>query len=84
MLIIFVALNMADAYFTRLVLTQGGIELNPLVGSFGSNILDRALLAVALAAAISLAGKRAWLRYLNAIVLCVVMWNLWQYVISQI
>jgi len=71
---------MADAYFTRLVLSSGGIELNPLAGPFGSNILARALLA----AAILLAGKKHWLGHLNTIVLWVVMWNLWQYVISQL
>jgi len=80
MLTIFVGLNMADAYFTRLVLSSGGIELNPLAGPFGSNILARALLA----AAILLAGKKHWLGHLNTIVLWVVMWNLWQYVISQL
>ena len=71
---------MGDAYFTQLVLANGGIELNPLAGPFGSNILARALLA----AAILLAGKKHWLGHLNTIVLWVVMWNLWQYVISQI
>ena len=75
---------MADAYFTRLVLASGGIELNPLAGPFGSNILVRALLSAIAAAAILLAGKRDWLHYLNTIVLWVVMWNLWQYVISQV
>ena len=84
MLTIFVVLNMGDAYFTQLVLANGGIELNPLAGSFGSNILARALLAAASAAAISLANKRHWLGHLNTIVLWVVMWNIWQYVISQI
>ena len=75
---------MADAYFTRLVLSSGGIELNPLAGPFGSNILARALLAAIAAAAILLAGKKHWLGHLNTIVLWVVMWNLWQYVISQL
>ena len=84
MLTIFVGLNMADAYFTRLVLSSGGIELNPLAGPFGTNILARALLAATAAAAILLAGKKHWLGHLNTIVLWVVMWNLWQYVISQL
>ena len=75
---------MADAYFTQLVLAQGGIELNPLAGTFGTNILARALLAAAAATAILIAGKRSWLGHLNTIVLWVVMWNLWQYVIAQL
>jgi len=81
---VFVVLNMADAYFTQLVLAQGGIELNPLAGPFGTNILARALLAAAAATAILLAGKRNWLGHLNTLVLWVVMWNLWQYVIAQL
>jgi hypothetical protein len=84
MSVIFVGLNMADAYFTQLVLANGGIELNPLAGTFGTNILARALLAAVSAAAISLAGRRNWLGHLNTILLWVVMWNLWQYVISQL
>ncbi len=81
---VFVVLNMADAYFTQLVLAHGGIELNPLAGAFGTNIPARGLLAAAAAAAILLAGKRDWLGHLNTIVLWVVMWNLWQYVIAHI
>jgi hypothetical protein len=81
---IFVVLNMGDAYFTQLVLANGGIELNPLAGPLGSNILARGVLAAASATVISLAGRRGWLRHLNAVVLWVVVWNLWQYVISQL
>ena len=75
---------MADAYFTQLVLAQGGIELNPLAGPFGTNMLARALLAAASATAILLADKRHWLAHLNTLVLWVVMWNLWQYVMAHI
>jgi len=82
--VVFVVLNMADAHFTQLVLAHGGIELNPLAGPFGTNMLARALLAAVAAAAILLAGKRDWLRHLNTLVLWVVMWNLWQYVIAHI
>jgi hypothetical protein len=80
----FVALNIADAYLTHLVLSVGGIELNPLAEPFGSNILMRAVLASVAAAALLVAGKRGWLHSLSVLVLWVVMWNLWQYAMSQV
>jgi len=80
---IFVGLSIADAYLTQLVLAVGGVELNPLAVPFGSSMLARGLLAVAIVATISLAGKRHWLHPLNVLILWVVVWNLWQYVVAQ-
>jgi glucose dehydrogenase len=82
--IAFVALNITDAYLTQLVLSMGGVELNPLAEPFGSNMLVRGLLAVCTALVILLAGKRSWLRILTVIVLFVVVWNLWQYTIANL
>jgi hypothetical protein len=82
--ITFVILNIADAYLTQLVLAMGGVELNPLAVPFGSNMLVRGLLALVVATAILFAGKKDWLRYLNVLVLLVVVWNLWQYTIIQV
>jgi len=80
---ILVGLSIADAYLTQLVLAAGGVELNPLAEPFGSNMLARGLLAAAVVATISFAGKRHWLRPMNVLVLWVVVWNLWQYVVAQ-
>jgi len=81
--ITFVVLNVTDAYLTQLVLALGGIELNPLAVPFGSSMLARGMLAVAVGTAILFAGKRGWLRSLNVMILWVVVWNLWQYAIAQ-
>ena len=81
---IFVALNTADAYLTELVLSAGGIELNPLAETFGSNVLMRAVLALLSVAALLIAGKGSWLRSLNVLILWVVMWNIWQYAMAQV
>jgi hypothetical protein len=80
MAVALVTFNVADAYLTGLVLATGGTELNPLAAAYGSSILIKGLLAVAVAAAILFAGKIRWLLYLNIAVLWVVVWNLWQYV----
>jgi len=83
MLIALVTFSVADAYLTQIALTMGARELNPLAEPFGSNILARELLAVAVAA-ILLCGRRIkWLLYLNVLVLWVVMWNLWQLVFFE-
>lgn len=81
---IFVGLSIADAYLTQLVLAAGGVELNPLAVPFGSSMLARGLLAVAIVATISFAGRRHWLRPLNVLVLWVVVWNSWQYAMAQV
>lgn len=80
MSIAFMILNVVDAYLTQLNLAMGAIEVNPLAEPFGSNMLVRGLLALAVVALTVSARKVRWLLYLNVLVLWVVVWNLWQHV----
>ena len=80
MSIAFMTFNVADAYLTQLTLAMGAIEVNPLAEPFGSSMLVRGLLAVAVAALTVSARKVRWLLHLSVLVLWVVVWNLWQYV----
>ncbi len=78
--IAFLTFNVVDAYLTQLNLAMGARELNPLAESFGSNMLVRGLLALAIVALTMSARKVRWLLHLSVLVLWVVVWNLWQYV----
>ena len=78
LVIAFIAVNIADAYFTRVNLAMGATELNPLARPFGADMLIRGLMAAAIGTVICLAGKTWWLVPLNVVVLSVVLWNLWE------
>ena len=80
MSVAFLIFNVVDAYLTQLNLAMGATEVNPFAEPFGSNMLVRGLLALAVVALTVSARKVRWLLYLNVLVLWVVVWNLWQHV----
>jgi ABC-type transport system involved in multi-copper enzyme maturation permease subunit len=62
---IFVGLNLADAQFTKIALADGAIEIMPFAQFFGSSLLAKGLLALAVVALLVLFRKPKLLRPLN-------------------
>jgi hypothetical protein len=78
--ILFFCLNLLEVYSTKVSLSAGAVELNPIASA---NYLVRGLLAIFVVFALILVGKRHWLFPLSLLVLVVVLWNLSQYIIAQ-
>jgi hypothetical protein len=72
----FITLNILDAYLTKTALAVGAAELNPLVTPFGSSIIAKGLIALALVFILYYFGKERALGLLNLALLGVVLWNL--------
>jgi len=73
--IVFVALNVLDALFTRIALSHGAVEIMPLAQLFGSNLLLKGLIAAAVVALLVLFGRPKLLRWLNIGMGAVVAWG---------
>jgi hypothetical protein len=73
--VVFVALNIADAYLTRMSLTSGAVEINPLMAGIGSSMISKGLIGVAIAVALYLFGKENMLWLLNLALFGIVLWN---------
>jgi hypothetical protein len=82
--ITFVALNMADAYLTKMSLMAGAIEVNPLMASLGSSIITKGLIAAVLVGALYFLGKERILWLLNLGLLSIVLWNAATYLIVDL
>jgi hypothetical protein len=80
----FVALNMADAYLTKMSLMAGAIEVNPLMASLGSSIISKGLIALALVSALYFLGKERILWLLNFGLLGIILWNAATYLIVDL
>jgi hypothetical protein len=80
----FVALNIADAYLTKVGIAAGAIELNPLMTSLGSNMLIKGIIAVALVGALYFLGKERILWLLNFGLLGIILWNSATYLIIDL
>ena len=72
---VFVGLNIADAWLTKQLLAIGWWEINPIVNTYGSNIIIKGLLALAIALALVRFGKTKLLWALNAFMSAVVLWH---------
>jgi hypothetical protein len=73
--VVFVALNIADAYLTKLSLMSGAVEINPLMAGIGSSMISKGLIGVAVAVALYLFGKENMLWLLNLALFGIVLWN---------
>jgi hypothetical protein len=82
--ITFVALNMADAYLTKMSLMAGAIEVNPLMASLGSSIITKGLIAAVLVGALYFLGKERIIWLLNLGLLSIVLWNAATYLIVDL
>jgi len=71
----FVALNIADAYLTKIGTAAGAIEVNPLMASIGSCMITKGLIAAALVGALYFSGKEKFLWFLNLGLFGIVLWN---------
>ena len=79
--VVFVALNIADAYLTKMSLMSGAVEINPLMAGIGSSMLSKGLIGVAIAVAFYLFGKEGMLWLLNLALFGIVLWNSASYLI---
>jgi hypothetical protein len=72
---VFVSLNIADAWLTNQLIAMGSHEGNPIVVTYGYNMLVKALLALAVVLLLVRFGKSKLLWVLNICMLAVVIWN---------
>jgi hypothetical protein len=80
----FVALNIADAYLTKVGIAAGAIELNPLMTSLGSSMLIKGIIALALVSTLYFFGKERILWLLNLGLLGIILWNSATYLIIDL
>lgn len=72
--LLFIGLNIADAWLTNQVLEAGWHEINPVVSSYGTNMVIKGFLALAIVVALVRFGKTRLLWLLNIFMLAVVLW----------
>lgn len=73
--LVLVGLSIADGWLTGQLLAMGGYEINPVVSAYGSNILVKGLLALAIALLVIRLGKAKLLWVVNICMLAIVLWN---------
>ena len=73
--LIFVGLNLADAWVTKELLAHGGSEANPIVSAYGSNALIKGFLALAIVLILVRLDKAKLLKVLNIGMVTVVLWT---------
>ena len=71
----FITLNILDAYLTKTALAMGAVELNPVVTFFGSSMIAKGVIAVALVFILYYFGKERALWPLNLVLFGIVLWN---------
>ena len=79
--VLFVTLNVADAYMTKMSLAAGAIELNPIMVGIGSSLISKGLLGLVIALALFYFGKEKMLWVLNIALFGIVLWNSATYLI---
>lgn len=82
--VIFVALNITDAYLTKMSIMAGAIEINPLMTGIGSSMISKGLIGVAVALALYFFGKEGMLWLLNIALFGIVLWNSATYLIVDL
>jgi hypothetical protein len=80
--LMFIGLNVADAYLTKTALAMGAIELNPL-GVFWSSMLIKGLIAAAIVVGLYFWGKERALSPLCLAMFGICCWNLAMCFIGQ-
>ena len=73
--LLFIGLNVADAWLTRQALAMGAFELNQVAVHFGDSMLIKGLLALGVVLALVRFGKPKLLWPLNLGMFAVVLWN---------
>lgn len=72
--LIFVGLNVADAWVTKQVLAIGWQEVNPIISAYGTNMVIKGFLALAIVLLLVRFGKTKLLWVLNLCMVVVVLW----------
>ena len=73
--LLFIFLNIADAWLTEQLIANGGAEANPIVDGYGASLAIKALLAVLIVTLVAVTGKARFLRLLNIGMILVVLWT---------
>lgn len=73
--LLFVALNLTDAWLTRQLIAHGGGEANPIVSAYGPDLAIKGLLALAIVAVLVRLGRARLLKALNIAMFLVVLWT---------
>ena len=74
--LVFIGLNVLDAWLTGVALGAGSYELNPFLSMrFGSNMLIKGLISAAIVAALVLFKRGKLLKPLNLGMLLICAWN---------
>jgi len=73
--LVFVGLNLADAWVTQQLLAHGGGEANVIASAYGSSMLIKGFLALAIVLVLVRLGKAKLLWVLNACMVAVVLWT---------
>jgi hypothetical protein len=73
--VMFVALNVADAYLTKVSLSAGAVEFNPLLTYIGSSLMIKGLLAAAVVFVLYGFGRERVLVPLNFLLCGLILWN---------
>jgi len=82
--IIFIGLNVCDAYLTKAALSMGATELNPLVVTWGSSLIAKGLVATGIVLILYFFNKEKLLWAVNMVLLGVVLWNFGVCVVSKV
>ena len=73
--LLFVGLNLADAWLTKELIAAGGGEANPIVSAYGGNMLIKGFLALAIALLLVRFGKTRLVWMLTMCMVLVVLWT---------
>jgi hypothetical protein len=74
--VVFIGLNILDAWLTRVALGLGSYELNPLLGMrFGSSMLIKGLISAQIVTALVLLKRGGLLKPLTLGMLLICAWN---------
>ena len=81
--LIFIGLNVADAHLTKIALSLGAVELNP-VGALWSDLVIKGLVAAAIVVGLYAWGKEKLLWFLCLGMLGICSWNLATWFTAQV
>jgi len=73
--LLFIFLNLADAWVTKQLLAHGGGEANVIVSAYGSDMLIKGFLSLAIVLVLVRLGKVKLLWVLNVCMVAVVLWT---------
>lgn len=82
--IIFIGLNLCDAYLTKTALSMGATELNPLLTTWGSSLIAKGLVATGIVLILYFFNKEKLLWVVNMVLLGLVLWNFGMCVVSKV